>query len=546
MKKIFLVLLLISATLQSQINAPTTRNVYKTQNGITQVQTITGDQNIIPGNVALNPKGVLYQSSSVNASILRWPVFDTYSIADFCQTSANGLYQVIGWNLNSPERVSLFGNTNNIPFWEFNTFVSPNYYNHVAISDTGDVIASGSYNNIYMFHRANNTPFFNYSLGTDTAGPVALTSNGKFMIACSSRQTDTSAIYAFSSDSAHPVWKYKIGQIVNGGSLINGIKISRNDSLVIVNNYGGFFVFKTYTGQLVFSGTTGSTQSQQGISGNGNIIAIINYSGYLKVYQWNGTTYNLLWQFQEPPGTYYNWMYSVDVSNDGSMIAAGTLDFVTGSSFDGRVRFFRTANGSTPVWTYSGVGDAVVSVSFSKNGNVLGAVTYGDNNNTVPDLLVFKISAGNAPIYTLNTPGSLFWVSVSDDGSTVMASGKKVPARAGFGYGGEAYNIFIDTTDSPLGIHQNNSTPTSFSLKQNYPNPFNPTTQIDYSVGKEGMVNITIFDVLGREVATLVNKFERAGNYSISFDASNLNSGVYLYRIRTENYTDTKKMVLIK
>lgn len=88
--------------------------------------------------------------------------------------------------------------------------------------------------------------------------------------------------------------------------------------------------------------------------------------------------------------------------------------------------------------------------------------------------------------------------------------------------------------------------PTEFSLKQNYPNPFNPSTTINYSIGEKGVVNLKVYDILGKEVSTLVNETQEAGNYSIKFNASQLPSGIYFYRITSGNYTATKKLLLLK
>jgi photosystem II stability/assembly factor-like uncharacterized protein len=88
--------------------------------------------------------------------------------------------------------------------------------------------------------------------------------------------------------------------------------------------------------------------------------------------------------------------------------------------------------------------------------------------------------------------------------------------------------------------------PSTYSLEQNYPNPFNPTTRIKYSIPKEGNVTLKVFDALGREVATLVNKVQKAGNYTIDFDGSKLTSGVYFYRLHSGNFVETKKFLLVK
>jgi hypothetical protein len=88
--------------------------------------------------------------------------------------------------------------------------------------------------------------------------------------------------------------------------------------------------------------------------------------------------------------------------------------------------------------------------------------------------------------------------------------------------------------------------PTRFELAQNYPNPFNPTTTIRYQLPTATTVKLSVFDMLGRELATLVNARQPAGMYQVNFDARGLASGVYLYRLTTPEFTETKKMMLVK
>ena len=88
--------------------------------------------------------------------------------------------------------------------------------------------------------------------------------------------------------------------------------------------------------------------------------------------------------------------------------------------------------------------------------------------------------------------------------------------------------------------------PAEFAMSQNYPNPFNPSTKIDYDIPKDGNVAIALYDMSGREVAKLVNDFRPAGYYTVSFNGANLSSGMYFYRITSANFSQTKKMVLVK
>ncbi len=100
---------------------------------------------------------------------------------------------------------------------------------------------------------------------------------------------------------------------------------------------------------------------------------------------------------------------------------------------------------------------------------------------------------------------------------------------------------------TPTGVTKgSNNAPVSYSLMQNYPNPFNPQTQITFALPKAGHVKLVVFDILGREIATLVNGQTTAGTHTVEFDGSVLSSGVYLYKITAGDFTDTKKMVLVK
>ena len=98
----------------------------------------------------------------------------------------------------------------------------------------------------------------------------------------------------------------------------------------------------------------------------------------------------------------------------------------------------------------------------------------------------------------------------------------------------------------PTAVDDNAFRPTNFALNQNYPNPFNPTTEIRYQTSEASHVTMKIFDVLGREVATLVNEQKPAGNYSATFNAEGLASGIYFYRLEAGSFTQGKKMVLMK
>ncbi len=104
--------------------------------------------------------------------------------------------------------------------------------------------------------------------------------------------------------------------------------------------------------------------------------------------------------------------------------------------------------------------------------------------------------------------------------------------------------IYGDTT--LLAVSNNiDKHPLYFFLSQNYPNPFNPTTTISYSIPKPGLVTLKVYDILGREVETLVNENKLPGNYEVKFNAGNLASGVYFYRLQVEDYCAVRKLLLL-
>lgn len=572
-------------------------------------------------------------------SQVRWNYTAPSAIGSRCAVSGNGDYSAVGWYLNNP-RISLYDNNSSTPLWEY-TLPNSSVTNHLSFDEAGSKLAVGSDLHVYIFPTSSSTPTFDFdlsSLGGAIAGPVELTSSGDFLIA-TANYFDSSIVFGFDVSSTSPVWSQTIIPSTGSGS-IQGLNMSGNDSLMIVNTYGEFYIINTFTGSIVYQDlinpvSSSGTQTRQGISYDGSIIATVNLRGYVRVFQWNGSTYNLIWEDQEPPGAFYNWAVSVDVSDDAEYISVGTLIFVSSSEYNGTVKLYKTSDNGSVSWEYDNCGDNVDAVRFNKDGNVLAAVSWGDLNNTTADLFVFKTWEGNTPIFTVNSPGSFFSTGISDDGSTVFASGKAVHARV-FGSGGLAYNVFIDTSDTnipveltsfsatsdegkiilswttatelnnlgfeiersvsdqtnfvTIGSVEGNGTtteqknysftdsklspgiyfyrlkqidyqgtyeysdivsseiltPLKFSLQQNYPNPFNPITRISWQSPVNGNQTLKIYDMLGNEVAVLINEYRTAGNYEIEFSAEDLSSGIYLYKLQVGDFVNSKKMMIIK
>ncbi len=147
------------------------------------------------------------------------------------------------------------------------------------------------------------------------------------------------------------------------------------------------------------------------------------------------------------------------------------------------------------------------------------------------DLVVMDNDGGKDPTQSNNREGQISWSPFNND------NGWNNPSKWIYTWLGNTDQI---STDTEVEL------PFSYSLDQNYPNPFNPATQIKYTIAKAGVVNLKVYDILGRQVADLVNRYQDAGKYTVDFNATKLASGVYVYRIESNSFTSVKKMMLIK
>ncbi len=134
---------------------------------------------------------------------------------------------------------------------------------------------------------------------------------------------------------------------------------------------------------------------------------------------------------------------------------------------------------------------------------------------------------------------------------------KKLFFARNIGTLGSSKNYWIDSANVNGIIHSDISSDitdvdvskaivNNFVLHQNYPNPFNPTTIINYSIPKAEFVSLKVYDILGRRVVNLVDEYQKTGNYKIRFDASNLSSGIYYYKLRSGGFTETRKLILLR
>ncbi len=230
---------------------------------------------------------------------------------------------------------------------------------------------------------------------------------------------------------------------------------------------------------------------------------------YLGLYDWHGESHTSYKGGDEPD---YHFRFSVNgllVDNLGALVLTRPTSsdyyweskFPTGYAVEGRISFDELASASGAA-RFTPVTGMRIPIDYSINdadatGEREGILTYSINNQDKS------------------------WADVS---------------RWTYTWIGDQ---ITDVNSNKLNI-------ITYELTQNYPNPFNPSTVINYSIEKSGMVSLKVYNILGQEVLTLVNANQNAGQYKIKFDASNLSSGLYIYRIQSGNFVDSKKMILLK
>lgn len=335
-----------------------------------------------------------------------------------------------------------------------------------------------------------------------------------------------------------------VQQTNDGGYMVAGYN-SAHFYLIKTNENGDTLWTKAYIGQPY----SNYAYSAQQTSDDGYIIAGITHSGsnlnsYLVKTDGSG---NLQWS-KLYSGASNDYATSVQqTSDDGYIIGGWSQSFPLGTYHGTLIK--TDVNGDT-LWTKTFPGGGT-SNGYSVQQTVDGGFIFLGNTSVFGagdyDLILVKTdSNGNSGCNegftsaVVSTPGTSVWtpsILISSGGTstnpaTVVSSG-----------------CIVTTLCTTVGVNEDEGSlniPQKFNLEQNYPNPFNPSTTIKFSIPNEEFVSLKVFNSLGEEVAELLNEEKLAGNYSVSFDASQLSSGVYFYKISAGSFTEIKKMILIK
>lgn len=260
---------------------------------------------------------------------------------------------------------------------------------------------------------------------------------------------------------------------------------------------------------------TGNLQISEANTSSGARIAFTSGTSQygMIVYQrsFNATDWDPYFRFTSNGGTNWSTGGYVDASGDRERGQVSVYAPLTTNNF--RVGYSQEVSGT----------------AYSYNAK------FNPGTNTFPTADIYNVSGSTRcdTVYGTNQPGAR--TGGGDDCLSIWR-----------GYT-TAYTYCSYLCSGTVGIQgNNNEIPSSYKLEQNYPNPFNPSTNIKFSLPNSGVVKLVVYDATGREVASLLNDNLNAGVYTVNFDASSLSSGVYFYSITSGNFTETKKMLLVK
>ncbi len=246
---------------------------------------------------------------------------------------------------------------------------------------------------------------------------------------------------------------------------------------------------------------------------------------------WNGATWSAL---GAPTNGVDRIVYALAAYGD-TLFAGGAFLHAGGSPAN------YLAKWNTHDWTVLGVGVNAEVSTLARNGEDLFIGGYFSASGLVNANKVIMWSIADSAFSTLGD-------GMNDMVDAAVSTGEDTYFGGDFSTAGgkPSYNFARYNPNGIVAVKEKPPVASSFQLLQNYPNPFNPTTTISYELSANSFVTLKVYDILGREVATLVNETQSPGEYSVKFDGSRFASGVYFYRMSAGNYTSIKKAALVK
>ena len=261
------------------------------------------------------------------------------------------------------------------------------------------------------------------------------------------------------------------------------------------------------------------------------------------------------------------WYWQNPLPQGNDLLSVYFINYNTGWAVGGAGTILKTTNaGNNWVPQSSGTTEGLNSVYFTDsntgwavggNGTILKTTNGGINwisqsSGTMEALNSVYLTdsntgwvVGGVGTIIKTTNGGINWFQQTSGTTTDLNSVHFTDSNTGWA-GGEGGTILHTTNGGVTFIDNEPTQPTDFILSQNYPNPFNPSTVISYQLPVSSDVTINVYDILGNEIATLVDEYKPAGRYEAEFNASSLPSGVYFYQLKTSEFVQTRKMILMK
>ncbi|MCP4708734.1 MAG: hypothetical protein GY869_08925, partial [Planctomycetes bacterium] len=375
----------------------------------------------------------IFESRDERLGII-WEDSDPSAIAGNIGVSAALQNSFVIWYLND-ERAALYHDTS-IPLWEYDTG-DVDFNTALDMLEDGSRMALGTNNVLAIFSTFSSNPIWEYALGGDIKG-LALSPDGSIVFVSERFRNggNTSYVTAYDISLQESIWEVAFP----GGA--EQLVLSGDGTTLISTQYTGgvsaMWVMNAVDGSIIFEGPE-YNQNPPAISEDGSIIVNGDYSGYVQVYEYDPDlgTYYELWNYHVGGGGTSAWIGGMGISADGSTIAVGTLVFLA-DGFDGEIYTFNTYS-PQPTWIYEHAGDYVVDIDLSADGSLIAASGYGPSDNSSPDFWLFR-KISNVPLFTIDTPGSMFYLDLSADGSLCTVGGKAVHARI-MGSGGLLYHL---------------------------------------------------------------------------------------------------------
>jgi hypothetical protein len=484
----------------------------------------------------------IHDEASVNDASVVW---SNYLVDAIYLTTSNtgGDHVFAGTYLNPPKEAELFELTGGgIPLWiysgnEFYTDAGDAAFTLGAVNEDALGI-----NVVKWTGPGTGIPdwvdtFAGYVISS--YGPVAMSDDGSTFAVIAAPSGTDAHLLLFDADSANLV-----DYTATGLGFPRYVKINADGRYTAFIALSTIVVYDRDSLSVRSQIPMGFTNSALDISGDGNLIAY----GWptMQVLEWNGTSYQTLWTWS--PGGYY--VSKIAISNDGSTIVSCWYPTVHNTI---KVAV-HNAGSSTPLWTYdyptsSGVyQESAADIDITNSGSYFIIGSWGDANNINPEVHIFQRDTIPHTYYTVDMPGSVFSVDISNDGTYATACGKHIHANVS-GRGGDIVQIATDI----IGVSENTRAHTQSIIFNVHPNPFTKATSI--ILGKRFRakgIEMKIYDISGKEVKSFLHiTLDALHPNLLSWDGTDdlgreLPPGVYFVRLQVDEHLETEKLILIK